>query len=220
MLVQNSHKAGTGLPFFSVIITTYNRSSLLLRALDSIICQTEHDWEVIIVDDGSTDDTKLTIAPYLAQGKGIKYFWQEPQGAPSAKNKGAFLAKGKYITFLDSDDEYYPCHLQSRKKLLQTHPEVGFLYGGAKVMGNKYVPDRFDYKKKIHLKDCSVGGTFFIKKQIFLSMGGFADIPFSSDAEFYDRIKLAGIIKIKSTDDTYIYHRENTNSITNNISEL
>ena len=60
-----------GLPFFSVIITTYNRASLLKRALDSLIAQTETDWEAIIVDDGSIDNTAFAVLPYLAKGSKI-----------------------------------------------------------------------------------------------------------------------------------------------------
>jgi glycosyltransferase involved in cell wall biosynthesis len=204
-------------PFFSVIITAYNRSALLVRALDSLISQSENDWEAIIIDDGSTDDTALRIAPFLKLGKNIHYTWQKSQGASGAKNTGIHLSKGKYITFLDSDDEYYPCHLQSRRRILEAHPQAEFLYGGTKVVGNEYVPDRFDYGKMIHLNDCSVGGTFFIKRELFFSLGCFADIPLGSDADFFDRINTSGIFKIKAEATTYIYHRENPNSITKNL---
>ncbi|MEO7834846.1 MAG: glycosyltransferase family A protein, partial [Ginsengibacter sp.] len=188
MIINQNGFIKPKLPFFSVIITAYNRSELLVRALDSLISQTENDWEAIIIDDGSTDDTAQRVAPFLKLGENIHYLWQKSQGASVAKNTGGHLSKGNYITFLDSDDEYSPCHLQSRKKILDAHPEVIFLYGGIKVMGNEYVPDRFDYRKLIHLNDCSVGGTFFIKKELFYSLGGFADIPFGSDADFFDRI--------------------------------
>lgn len=203
-------------PFFSVIITTYNRSALLIRALNSLISQTESDWEAIIIDDGSKDDTADSVSAFLNPGK-ITYVWQMPQGAAQAKNHGIYLSKGKYITFLDSDDEYYPCHLQTRKWILETNPGAGFLHGGMKVIGSEYVPDRWNYDKMIHLKDCSVGGTFFIKRELCLALGGFADIPFGHDADFFDRINTSEIIKIKTSEPTYIYHRETSNSITNHF---
>jgi glycosyltransferase involved in cell wall biosynthesis len=188
-----------------------------VRALNSLIGQTENDWEAIIIDDGSTDDTARSIAPFLKSDKNIQYKWQKSQGASGAKNTGVHLSKGNYVTFLDSDDEYYPCHLQSRKRILEAHPGVEFLYGGIRIVGNEYVPDRFDYGKMIHLNDCSVGGTFFIKKELFSSLAGFADIPLGSDADFFARINSSGIFKIKAEPGTYIYHRENANSITNNL---
>ena len=217
MIVNESSAATSGLPFFSVILTTYNRSALLVRALDSLMSQTENDWEAIIIDDGSTDDTSIRVAPFLKSGKVINYIRQQSQGATGAKNSGIPLSKGKYITFLDSDDEYHPSHLESRKKILLAHPQVEFLYGGIKVIGSEYVPDRFDYGKMVHLDDCSVGGTFFIKRQVVFLLNGFVDIPLGSDADFFDRINKAGIASMKAEDPTYIYHRENANSITNNL---
>lgn len=205
------------IPFFSVILTTYNRSALLVRALDSLINQSENDWEAVIIDDGSTDDTVDRVAPFLKLGKKINYVRQKAQGATAAKNAGIHLSKGRYVTFLDSDDEYYPCHLQSRKIILEANPDAGFLYGGVKVTGSPYVPDRWDYGKMVHLNDCSVGGTFFIKRELCILLGGFADIPLGNDADFFDRINKAGVLKIKTNDRTYIYHRENSNSITNNL---
>ena len=217
MILNRSRFVKPAIPFFSVIITTYNRADLLVRALDSLICQTENDWEAIIIDDGSNDDTAERISPFLNSEKRIVYIRQQRRGASVAKNTGIFLSKGKYITFLDSDDEYYPCHLQSRKEILQATPEVEFLYGGTKVVGNTYVPDRFDHGKMIHLKDCVVGGTFFIKRELCFSLGCFAEISFGSDADFFEKIKSAQIFKIKTDNSTYIYHRENTNSITNEL---
>jgi glycosyltransferase involved in cell wall biosynthesis len=217
MIVNENGGATPGLPFFSIIITAYNRSTLLVRALNSLMSQTENDWEAIIIDDGSTDNTASRILPFLKLGKRINYTWQKCQGATGAKNAGILLSKGKYITFLDSDDEYHPSHLESRKKILLAHPEVEFLYGGIKVIGSEYVPDRFDYGKMVHLDDCSVGGTFFIKRQVIFLLNGFAEIPLGSDADFFDRINKAGIASMKAEDPTYIYHRENANSITNNL---
>lgn len=204
-------------PFFSVILTTRNRSALLTRALNSLMSQTENDWEAIIIDDGSTDDTAEKVALFLKQEEKITYVWQESQGVVGAKNKGILLSKGKYITFLDSDDEYYPCHLQSRKMILKANPNAGFLYGGIKITGSQYVPDRRDYRKMIHLNDCIIGGTFFIKRDLCLALGGFADMPLGHDADFFDSINTLGIFKIKTTERTYVYHRENPNSITNHF---
>ena len=131
-------------PFFSVIIAAYNRANLISRALDSLVNQTEQDWEAIIVDDGSTDNTYPGIFPYLKFYPGIKYIRQPHKGGAYSKNSGIKAASGKFITFLDSDDEYHPLHLGSRKSKLLENTSVKFLYGGGKVLGNQYVPDRFN----------------------------------------------------------------------------
>jgi len=205
------------LPFFSVIITTYNRATLLKRALESLIAQTETDWEAIIVDDGSVDDTAFAVLPYLRDDSKITYFKQKNAGYSGAKNTGIFLSKGKFITFLDSDDEYAPTHLETRKAILLNHREVQFLHGGVKVIGSQYVPDRFNVNKMILLSDCEIGGTFFIKREVAISFNGFKELPLGSDGDFFERINKAGVRIMKTQIPTYIYHRETDDSITNNL---
>ena len=203
--------------FFSVVITTYNRASLLKRAVESLIAQTEMDWEAIIVDDGSTDNTYDQIKPYLDSNPEIRYIKQSNQGNVSAKNAGIASAKGTFITFLDSDDEYASDHLESRKGILIENPEVEFLHGGVEVTGNQYVPDRHDHSKKIHLSDCVIGGTFFIKREIAISFEGFKPFPVGTDADLFERISSTETIVLKTELPTYIYHRELEDSITHNL---
>ncbi|MEP6626957.1 MAG: glycosyltransferase family 2 protein, partial [Ginsengibacter sp.] len=105
MITNKAENAESKVPFFSVIITTYNRAGLLIRALESLTSQEETDWEGIIVDDGSTDDTAIAVLPYLKPGSNFRYIRQQNTGYSDAKNTGIFSATGKYVTFLDSDDE-------------------------------------------------------------------------------------------------------------------
>jgi predicted glycosyltransferase involved in capsule biosynthesis len=87
-------------PFFSVIIATFNRKSTIIRALHSLLAQTETDWEAIVVDDGSTDDTYSEIRSLLEQHKKINYLKQKNKGAAECKNRGIQHARGLYFTFL------------------------------------------------------------------------------------------------------------------------
>jgi len=206
-------------PFFSVIITTYNRSDLIKRALDSLLSQTEQDWEAIIVDDESTDNTYHQILPYIQLNPGIRYFRKNHSGEAMSKNTGIDFSTGKFITFLDSDDEYEPHHLQSRKEILIHNPTVKFLHGGVKIIGNQYVPDRFDYNKKIHLSKCTIGGTFFIEKEVMIKLKGFRKIILGTDADFFDRALEAGIPIRETRVPTYVYHHENEDSITNMLAK-
>jgi len=96
-------------PFFTIIIPTYNRASTISKPIDSMISQTFTDWELIIVDDGSTDATKEIIETYKEPR--IRYVWQENQERSAARNHGISLAMGEWICFQDSDDEYLPNHL-------------------------------------------------------------------------------------------------------------
>jgi glycosyltransferase involved in cell wall biosynthesis len=105
-------------PLFSVIIPTYNRSSLLLGAISSVQAQSYDDWELIIIDDGSTDDTRFLVEPYLSDAR-IRYHWQENRELNGARNTGIRLAAGTYLTFLDDDDYYEKDHLSSLATYLQ-----------------------------------------------------------------------------------------------------
>jgi len=202
---------------FSVIISTYNRADLLVRALKSLTVQTEKDWEGIIVDDGSTDNTYLQIKHFAEPGSCIKYFRKRHSGEALTKNHGILMSKGKFITFLDSDDEYAPIHLETRKDFLLNNPEIKFLYGGVKILGNPYVPDKNDPAAKINLKDCKIGGTFFIERETLLSLKGFRNILLGPDSDLYDRAVKKKIRMAEIKVPTYIYHHENPDSITNTL---
>ncbi len=102
------------IPTVSVIITTYNRADLLPRAINSVLNQTYKDFELIIVDDGSTDNTKEIVEDFQQKDSRIVYVYQENQGWPSALNKGLSVVRGEFIAFLDSDDEWLPLKLEEQ----------------------------------------------------------------------------------------------------------
>jgi glycosyltransferase involved in cell wall biosynthesis len=202
-------------PFFSIIITTYNRADILKKALNSLLAQTEKDWEAIIIDDESSDDTFKQVHPYLKANAAFRYYRNTHSGEALSKNKGINLATGKFVSFLDSDDEYDPEHLHSRKAILLQDPSIKFLYGGVYIIGNQYVPDRFDNSKMIHLSKCAIGGTFFIERNTLIHLNGFRKIVLGTDADLFERAVKANISMKETMLATYIYHRENDDSITN-----
>jgi glycosyltransferase involved in cell wall biosynthesis len=204
-------------PFFSIIIATYNRAQLVTRALRSLSGQTEKDWEAIVIDDESTDETYEQLRPFLLKQPAIKYLRKVHGGEASSKNAGISYSRGKFISFLDSDDEYDSTHLEIRKAMLLEHPSVKFLYGGVRIIGNQYVVDRFDHAKKINLNDCVIGGSFFIERNLLLSLNGFRNIQLGTDAELFDRIKTTGVTMKEIHSPTYVYHHENMDSITNQL---
>jgi glycosyltransferase involved in cell wall biosynthesis len=91
-------------PFYSIILPTFNRAHLLGRAIESVLAQTCDDWELIVIDDGSSDGTRDLIAKYVSDK--VSYSFDVNGGPASARNRGIAVANGRYITFLDSDDEY------------------------------------------------------------------------------------------------------------------
>ena len=118
-------------PRVSVVIPTFNRASILGNAIESVLSQTYDSYEIIIVDDGSTDDTSSVVTKFNSSR--INYLYQENKGRSSARNKALSLANGEYIAFLDSDDKFYPQKLELQVTLLDSNPAFGMSYTSARV---------------------------------------------------------------------------------------
>lgn len=117
-------------PFFSIILPTYNRAHFLPKAIESVLGQTYADWELIIVDDGSTDNTKEVVAAYADSR--VVYHYQQNQERSAARNNGIKRARGLYVCFLDSDDYFLPEKLSTLKKAIEqtAHDEQTLFYDG------------------------------------------------------------------------------------------
>lgn len=107
-------------PFFSVILPTYNRADWLPRTIQSVIEQSETDFELLVIDDGSTDDTEDVVK--AIDDPRIKYHFQENAERGAARNRGVKLARGKYVHFLDSDDVFFENHLKEARQQLTDDP--------------------------------------------------------------------------------------------------
>jgi len=101
--------------FFSVVIPVFNRAEALKDAIASVLAQTCQDFEIVVVDDGSTDNPQSAIP----SDPRIRFARQENRGASSARNKGIDLAQGAFVAFLDSDDRFLPHHLETMRKILE-----------------------------------------------------------------------------------------------------
>lgn len=115
------------MPQISVVIPTKNRANYILEALDSVFAQTFTDYEVIVVDDGSTDETASVLKPLIEVRK-IRYVLQSAAGVSAARNHGMRLAEAPFIAFLDSDDLFLPTKLEKQIALFRQHPEYGFVH--------------------------------------------------------------------------------------------
>lgn len=201
-------------PFFSVIMCTYQRAALITRAIDSLRLQTEYDWELLVVDDGSTDDTEHIVQKYGSIDRRIRFIRQDHGGSARARNTGIAAATGLFVTFLDSDDEYAPDHLASRRQMLLSYPSIQLLHGGVTIIGDEYVIDKNDPSVKIHLSECVVGGTFVIRRSVFDELGAFDLVPYAEDALFFERATTRGVTIAQTDHPTYIYHRDSPDALT------
>jgi glycosyltransferase involved in cell wall biosynthesis len=118
----------------SVIIPTYNRSAWVCDAIASVLAQTYQDFEVIVADDGSTDDTAAAVARFGSQ---VRYLPLAHRGQPAAtRNAGLAVATGKYIAFLDSDDLFLPGKLSRQVPVLEANPNIGLVYSNGYYFDN------------------------------------------------------------------------------------
>lgn len=108
----------------SVIIPTFNRRDYLPIALDSVLAQTYTDYEIIVIDDGSSDDTREILAPYAER---IRYYYQENRGIAGARNRGIEESQGTYLALLDSDDYWLPRKLECQMEVFRKNPGLGMV---------------------------------------------------------------------------------------------
>ncbi len=205
-------------PTVSIVIPVYNRPQFLERALISVEKQSFHDWECIIVDDGSTDNTARVASKFVKQDARFRLILNSHAGEAKATNDGISAAKGTYITLLGSDDEYSVEHLKLRVEELERNPDTDMLHGGLLIIGDEFVPDKRDITKKISLYDPTVyvGGTIFAKQRVFHTLNGFKKMAYASDSDFIERA--IDTFKVKKVIwPTYIYHRDQAESATHRL---
>lgn len=118
--------------FVSIIVPCYNYGHFISYTLDSVLQQTHSNWECIVVDDGSTDNTKDVVYSYINRNKRFKYVYQTNKGPSAARNTGIKEAKGDFVQFLDADDLIEKRKLELQVAYLSEHPEVDIVYGEAR----------------------------------------------------------------------------------------
>src|SRR5262249_10652580 len=122
-------------PQVSIILPTYNRARFLPQAFASIRSQRCTTWELVVVDDGSTDATPELVQQFRAEvPQPVRYIRQANGGPYAARNTGLDAAHGEYVAFFDSDDVWLPHHLQDCAEALAAHPDVDWVYGACRIV--------------------------------------------------------------------------------------
>jgi glycosyltransferase involved in cell wall biosynthesis len=207
------------MPAVSVIIATYNQAYYLRRALESLFKQTYCDFEVVIIDDGSTDNTKEIIKPFSRK---VRYIYQENKGRGAARQRGTDESRGEYVAFLDSDDEWFPEKLEKQmdyvkknnftgllhtrviivdkngKELKKENNSLNRLYGYLIKNGFTYV--NFLYRCTLFLS------TVILPKKLVLHAGGFRrDYRVLEDFDFL--LRLVRLSRVELLNEPLAYYR-------------
>ena len=189
------------MPTFSVIIPTFNRGVLLRQTLESVWRQTFTDYQVIVVDDGSTDDTSIWLSEVASNVQRIK---QPNSGPGAARNNGADKACGEYLAFLDSDDLWFPWTLETVAELIAKHNRPSLVsaklvafHEPAQLVSVNRTPTTAEVFSDYFAssdRDCFVGaGMTFVRRDKFLEAGGFSSRPIN--LEDHDLILRLGTAK-------------------------
>ena len=123
-------------PFFSVIVPTYNQARYLGQALDTLLAQTDNDWEAVVVNDGSTDSTADDLAAWCARDVRIRVFHKINGGVASALNVGISHARGSWICWLSSDDLFVPTKLAIHRRWIEAHSQARFFYSLPRILND------------------------------------------------------------------------------------
>lgn len=188
------------LPLVSVVIPTFNRCGLVQQAIDSVFAQTYPAYEVVVVDDGSTDGTEQALADRF--GEQIRYIWQDNQGESVARNAGISMATGEYIALLDSDDIWLPDKLSQQVLLIESSSRVCMVgcqawlidFQGQRLddtpLGSGLEPADLSLESLLLSNRFGGGSIGLIRRGALEQVGGFdADIRFGEDWDLWLRLR-------------------------------
>lgn len=176
-------------PFFSIVIPTYNRVDTIQESIKSVLKQTFENYELIVVDDGSTDNTEKVVSSI--QDNRIRYIYQGNAGVSQARNTGATHARGEYLLFLDSDDSFTPRYLEKlHAEFLKGQYIIGFGYARCVDVNGTEISFQ-EPQKSMELFGQRLAGSFAIAKVFFETTNGYdPKLSYSENTEFFLRLKL------------------------------
>ncbi|MEY4111420.1 MAG: hypothetical protein RLZZ46_1776 [Bacteroidota bacterium] len=210
-------------PFFSVVIPTYNRAHILPRTIASVLNQEFSDWELIVVDDGSKDHTAELLKTYTDPR--IRYIYQKNAERSAARNHGIREAKGEYICFLDSDDEYLPHHLRRLHEFISSEKEKEILiftdcllcYADGRILDSKYPSAEKNNWPVYFLSNPVIPARVCVHRNIFSKFKFREDIVIVEDTVLWTSIAMHFNIKhLREPNIRYHLHDDNSVDLAKN----
>ena len=204
----------------SILTTVYNREKYLVACIDSVLASSYHDWELIIVDDVSTDTSLAIAKSYEKKDARIKVYVNDKNlGDYPNRNKAASYAKGKYIKYLDADDLIYPRGLEVMVHAMEQFPEAGLGISQKVVEDEKPYPflmqPKETFKREFLMRGVlGLGPTgTIIRRDVFKKLGGFTGTRYIGDTELWYKIALTYPV-VKIEDDLIFWRQHDDQEIT------
>jgi glycosyltransferase involved in cell wall biosynthesis len=191
------------MPKFSVVISVYNKAEFIAETLNSVLAQTVQDLEIVILNDGSTDESENSIRPFKDDPR-VRFFSEENKGAAAGRNYVIQKAEGEYIALLDADDLWKPFYLEEQLKLIEKYPANKIFATNSEILkkgktsrrqfsvdiSNKE-PIVVDYFEASYLDSILHSSTTVVKKEVFDTVGLYdTDIKSGQDTDLYVRMGL------------------------------
>lgn len=203
-------------PYVSVILPTYNQAEYLPRSLDSILAQTWRDYELIVVNDGSTDGTRDILDEYAAK-YGFNVIHQKNQKLPQALNTGFSQARGKYLTWTSSDNFMLPNMLEVLVNSLDTMPNVGMVYADWEVIDDHDavlgVVHTLDFDRHLLMRVNYINACFLYRMECQEKIGLYdPEYIYAEDWEYWWR--LSGVFNVKRVPQVLYQYRIHGKSLT------
>jgi glycosyltransferase involved in cell wall biosynthesis len=209
----------------SVIIPAYNQAAYLAEAIQSVYDQTFTDWELVVVDDGSTDDTPRLLAGF--QDSRMSVVRQANRGRSAARNTGICLTSAPLVSFLDADDLFLPDKMTELHRYLNDHPEVGLAVGGMQrvdSLGRTYeektiTPTRLDFPGLLLGDDIQLGGVM-IRREWLERVGGFDESMHTcEDWDLWLRLVVAGC-QLSRVEKVVMAYRIHSGQVTGDVATM
>lgn len=214
---------------FSIIIPAYNASDYLAETLDSALNQTFSDFEILVIDDGSTDNTVEVVNRYQKLDPRVKLISQENQGVSQARNTGIQAARGQYLAFLDSDDIWFPDNLEFHLNHFQTDSKLGISFARVEFINPDGSPT--GQSSSLRLKNISPYHLYMenllctpsnsvIRKEVFVEIGGFNKaLSGYADIELFLRVSHAGW-DVKGINQVLVGYRTSTGGMSAQLQKM
>ena len=203
-------------PFFSVIIPVFNNEKTVVRAINSVFAQDYKAWELVLIDDGSKDNSILSMKPFQDYSN-VTLYHQNNHGVSFSRNKGVFISSGNWIVFLDADDELTPEALSRFAMKIAINPEAKAVLGGFKRITRTKVAD---FIPKNNHPQSTLSGSFVILKSFFNDLGGYdPSLKFSENTELFHRINISRC-QIDYVEEVVLHYYESIDGGSKNIKNM
>lgn len=217
-------------PLFSIVIPCYNAQHTLRETVASVIAQSLSDWELIVVDDGSSDSSLDLIAELAANDSRILVVNLAHRGVSAARNEGVRLTRGHYLAFLDADDLWHPDKLARHAEHLAKHSEVGVSFARVQFMSpsgepspqfSAVPPEGLSAFSLLTENHVSTSSNIVARREVFEALGGFQEgMSFAEDQEWLLRVAAHGRWRLAGIDDALVYYRTSTGSLSSSLERM